>query len=62
MGSYPSQMMTANMWANGDSKVDHVSQWPLEGHTQDLRPGVSLLRGCSLLPHVWATPPIEKQT
>lgn len=28
---YPSQALTANTWENGDSRVDYVSQWALEG-------------------------------
>lgn len=30
LDKYPSQLMTANIWAYGDSKIDYASQWTLK--------------------------------
>lgn len=30
LDNYPSLALTVNVWANGDSQVDYVSQWALE--------------------------------
>lgn len=31
LDNYPNQVLTTNVWANGDCKVDYVSQGTLEG-------------------------------